>query len=105
MKLYTNQTITRDPLLTNLDMNDEFKSAFDLMENTKECLFITGKAGTGKSTLLMQIAYQLAAGENMKVLYVNGEEEASLAYAAAITDGLVQRSIRRATSSTAWRAR
>ncbi|MCX5667809.1 MAG: hypothetical protein NTY34_05830 [Candidatus Omnitrophica bacterium] len=36
----------------DLDLNDEFKSAFDSMENTAEHLFITGKAGTGKSTLL-----------------------------------------------------
>jgi len=36
----------------NLDMNPEFLKAFDLMENSTENLFITGKAGTGKSTLL-----------------------------------------------------
>lgn len=33
-------------------LNDEFKKALDLMENTDQNLFITGKAGTGKSTLL-----------------------------------------------------
>lgn len=43
MNIYPDQT---------LDINDEFKSAFDLLEYTNECLFITGKAGTGKSTLL-----------------------------------------------------
>ncbi len=32
--------------------NAQFKLATDVMENTNECLFITGKAGTGKSTLL-----------------------------------------------------
>lgn len=35
-----------------LDMNPQFKEAFRLMEKTKQNLFITGKAGTGKSTLL-----------------------------------------------------
>ncbi|MBI5066474.1 AAA family ATPase [Candidatus Woesearchaeota archaeon] len=35
-----------------LDFNDDFKKAFNLIENTKRNLFITGKAGTGKSTLL-----------------------------------------------------
>lgn len=35
-----------------LDINDRFRHALQLMENTNENLFITGKAGTGKSTLL-----------------------------------------------------
>jgi len=34
------------------DFNEEFSRAFDLLENTKQHVFITGKAGTGKSTLL-----------------------------------------------------
>lgn len=32
--------------------NNHFKLAFDALEYTNECIFITGKAGTGKSTLL-----------------------------------------------------
>src|SRR5436190_19455273 len=35
-----------------LDLNEEFLAAFQLMEHTSESAFITGKAGTGKSTLL-----------------------------------------------------
>ena len=35
-----------------LDLNDRFQHALQLMEETDRCLFITGKAGTGKSTLL-----------------------------------------------------
>ncbi|GEM_PF-929989 len=35
-----------------IELTDEFAKAFDLMENTNQCVFITGKAGTGKSTLL-----------------------------------------------------
>ena len=39
--------------ITNIDItNSHFKLAFDALEYTKECIFITGKAGTGKSTLL-----------------------------------------------------
>ena len=35
-----------------IDLNPQFKRAFELMENTHKHLFITGRAGTGKSTLL-----------------------------------------------------
>ncbi len=35
-----------------LDLNSGFVQALDLIENTNESLFITGRAGTGKSTLL-----------------------------------------------------
>ncbi|MFT5169699.1 MAG: ATP-dependent DNA helicase PIF1 [Candidatus Omnitrophota bacterium] len=36
----------------SLDFNAEFTSAYDLLENSNNNVFITGKAGTGKSTLL-----------------------------------------------------
>ena len=36
----------------SLDFNPEFEQAIRLMEETSQSLFITGKAGTGKSTLL-----------------------------------------------------
>jgi ATP-dependent exoDNAse (exonuclease V) alpha subunit len=35
-----------------LDLNTEFSHALDLMENGRRSLFVTGRAGTGKSTLL-----------------------------------------------------
>ncbi len=35
-----------------LDINPQFQKALDLMEHTSESIFITGRAGTGKSTLL-----------------------------------------------------
>lgn len=35
-----------------LDLNPQFEKALDLLKQGKEHLFITGKAGTGKSTLL-----------------------------------------------------
>ena len=37
---------------TGIDFNNEFKAAFTEMEGTKNHVYITGKAGTGKSTLL-----------------------------------------------------
>lgn len=36
----------------NIELNELFQKALDLMENTNKHVFITGKAGTGKSTLL-----------------------------------------------------
>ncbi len=38
--------------ISNLEFNEQFKKALELMENSSENVFITGKAGTGKSTLL-----------------------------------------------------
>ena len=35
-----------------IDFNPEFQSALSLMEETDKNIFITGRAGTGKSTLL-----------------------------------------------------
>lgn len=64
------QTIAGDHLPPNLDINAEFKSAFDLMENTNECLFITGKAGTGKSTLLKY--FKANTGKKIIVLAPTG---------------------------------
>ena len=39
-------------LIMKLERNRSFQKASHLMENTRQHLFITGKAGTGKSTLL-----------------------------------------------------
>lgn len=36
----------------DIEFNDQFAKAYDLLENGSRNLFITGKAGTGKSTLL-----------------------------------------------------
>lgn len=36
----------------SLDFNEKFSAAYDLMENSQKNVFVTGKAGTGKSTLL-----------------------------------------------------
>ncbi len=36
----------------NIELNEQFTKALDIMENSNKSIFITGKAGTGKSTLL-----------------------------------------------------
>ncbi len=36
----------------SLEINEQFQHALDVMENTSKHVFLTGKAGTGKSTLL-----------------------------------------------------
>jgi ATP-dependent exoDNAse (exonuclease V) alpha subunit len=42
---------TRQPIPT-IEINEQFKRALNIMENTGKSIFITGRAGTGKSTLL-----------------------------------------------------
>ena len=37
---------------TRIDLNPQFKRALHTMENTRKHVFVTGRAGTGKSTLL-----------------------------------------------------
>ncbi|XVN42870.1 MAG: AAA family ATPase [Candidatus Rickettsia vulgarisii] len=37
---------------TNIELNEQFIKALDLMESSTKNVFVTGKAGTGKSTLL-----------------------------------------------------
>jgi len=37
---------------TKIDINEQFRLAFDIMEDGDRSVFITGRAGTGKSTLL-----------------------------------------------------
>ena len=49
---YNHSTFNRGTMETVLDINPKFQKAFQLMEEGQKNLFITGKAGTGKSTLL-----------------------------------------------------
>ena len=39
-------------MLYSIEINDQFRRALDVMERTDRSVFITGRAGTGKSTLL-----------------------------------------------------
>lgn len=43
---------SKNKLPDNIVITEEFELAFELMENTIKSAYITGKAGTGKSTLL-----------------------------------------------------
>lgn len=54
----------------NLELNDEFAGTFDLIENTDDSIFITGKAGTGKSTLLKY--FKKNSAKNVVVLAPTG---------------------------------
>lgn len=38
-----------------MDITDEMKKAIELIETTNDCIYITGKAGTGKTTFLKHI--------------------------------------------------
>src|SRR4030067_605276 len=37
---------------TQIDINEQFQHALDILEDSDRSIFITGRAGTGKSTLL-----------------------------------------------------
>lgn len=43
---------TKNEQRSSIDLNGDFKACMEWLENSREPLFITGKAGTGKSTLL-----------------------------------------------------
>lgn len=68
--MLSERDVISDDLPANLDVNDEFRAAFDLMENTNDSLFITGKAGTGKSTLLKY--FKAHTGKKIIVLAPTG---------------------------------
>ena len=51
---YVNET--QFSAVDGIEINEDFKRALKLIEETSECVFITGKAGTGKSTLLKHFA-------------------------------------------------
>ncbi len=53
-----------------LDFNEEFASAFEALENTGQHMYITGKAGTGKSTLLQY--FREKTSKNVAVLAPTG---------------------------------
>lgn len=54
----------------DIEINEDFAKALDLIENSKKSVFITGKAGTGKSTLLNYFREQ--TGKKLVVLAPTG---------------------------------
>jgi ATP-dependent exoDNAse (exonuclease V) alpha subunit len=39
-------------MTSKIEINNEFKQAYDLIDKTNDCVFVTGNAGTGKTTFL-----------------------------------------------------
>ena len=56
--------------IKDIELTDDFKAALELMKNGDECQFITGRAGTGKSTLLRY--FRATACKNVVVLAPTG---------------------------------
>lgn len=56
--------------LDNIEINEQFRKAIDILENTNKSVFITGKAGTGKSTLLQY--FRDITKKNIVVLATTG---------------------------------
>jgi ATP-dependent DNA helicase PIF1 len=63
----------------NLVITEEFKSIADIVENTSDSIYVTGKAGTGKSTLLKYITgrtkkkYVILAPTGVAAMNVKGQ--------------------------------
>ncbi len=56
--------------MTEIDLNPQFVRALDVMENGDGCVFITGRAGTGKSTLLQY--FKKTTQKNIVILAPTG---------------------------------
>ncbi|MDR2399275.1 MAG: AAA family ATPase [Endomicrobium sp.] len=57
-------------MINHLEINNKFKEAFDLINNTNSCVFVTGNAGTGKTTFLRY--YMMHAKKRTIVLAPTG---------------------------------
>jgi len=70
--------------MSSIDLNPQFLLALEAVENSSKHLFITGRAGTGKSTLLEYVRshtakkYVVAAPTGVAALNVHGETIHSL---------------------------
>lgn len=69
---HKNETVleTKTELPPDFEFNDEFRATFELLENSREHVFVTGKAGTGKSTLLEY--FRMNTRKNIVVLAPTG---------------------------------
>ena len=56
--------------LSGIEINDDFKAALELIEGRNESVYVTGKAGTGKSTLLKYL--RATTKKNVVVLAPTG---------------------------------
>ena len=64
------QTIRTDKLEFDFIFDEQFSAAYDLLENNPSPVFVTGKAGTGKSTLLQY--FREHTSKNIVVLAPTG---------------------------------
>jgi ATP-dependent exoDNAse (exonuclease V) alpha subunit len=70
--------------MSRLTLTPEQQAVFDLIENTREHVFVTGRAGTGKSTLLNHLAWNtdkslvITAPTGVAALNVGGQTVHSL---------------------------
>ena len=48
----TNKSIKNNHITEKIESDNEFNDIYNLMEYSKQNIFITGKAGAGKTTLL-----------------------------------------------------
>jgi ATP-dependent DNA helicase PIF1 len=62
--------MTKKSKPVEIDFNPEFQHALDMMEETDKNIFITGRAGTGKSTLLNY--FHDSTGKNIVILAPTG---------------------------------
>ena len=65
-----NKTINYSDIPDKIEFEDEFKSIFNKMEYTNQNIFITGKAGTGKTTLLEY--FRINSKKNFVILASTG---------------------------------
>lgn len=56
--------------MAEIELNPQFVAALDLMENGDGCVFVTGRAGTGKSTLLQY--FKKTTNKNIVILAPTG---------------------------------
>ena len=70
--------------MTELTLSPEQSAVFDAIETTRESIFVTGRAGTGKSTLLNHLSWNtskqvvICAPTGVAALNVGGQTIHSL---------------------------
>lgn len=69
--------LRRIAMKTHIEINEDFKKALDLLERTRKNVFVTGKAGTGKSTLLGYFRH--STSKNVIVLAPTGVAAVNIA--------------------------
>ena len=66
----SNKALNYSDIPDKIEFKDEFRSIFNEMENTNKNIFITGKAGTGKTTLLEY--FRINSKKNFVILASTG---------------------------------